>query len=333
MLDALQRPLRDLRISVTDRCNFRCTYCMPREKFGAGHPFLPRRELLTFEEITRLARIFARLGVEKIRVTGGEPLLRRDLERLITMLAGVDGITDLAMTTNGSLLAEKAGILRAAGLGRLTVSLDSLDETVFAAMNGAEFSAGAVIEGIEAAVSAGFVPLKINMVVQRGVNETSILPMVRRFQSSEFVLRLIEYMDVGNTNAWQRYQVVTNESITDEISRLMPLIPLPANYPGEVARRFRHAKGGGEIGLISSVSQPFCGSCSRARISADGRLYTCLFASEGFDLRALLRAGCTDDEIRARIAQIWAARSDRYSEMRATWTKAVPKVEMSHIGG
>ena len=334
LIDTRNRPLRDLRISVTDRCNFRCTYCMPREVFGTDFKFLPREELLTFEEITRLARIFAELGVEKIRLTGGEPLLRRELPQLVQMLAGVPGIRDLTLTTNGSLLAAQAGALHAAGLHRVTVSLDSLDDTVFAAMNDVGFPVARVLAGIDAAGAAGFRPLKINMVVKRGVNEDSILPMARHFRGAEFSLRFIEYMDVGNTNGWRMNEVVSAAEIIARIAAEMPLEPVAQAYRGEVARRYRHAGGGGgEVGVISSVTEPFCGDCTRARLSSDGRLYTCLFATEGSDLRALLRAGANDTRIRDAITRVWRARGDRYSELRAEATVSGAKVEMSRIGG
>ena len=334
LIDTRNRPLRDLRISVTDRCNFRCTYCMPREVFGTDFKFLPREELLTFEEITRLARIFAELGVEKIRLTGGEPLLRRELPQLVRMLAGVPGIRDLTLTTNGSLLAAQAGALHAAGLHRVTVSLDSLDDTVFAAMNDVGFPVARVLAGIDAAGAAGFRPLKINMVVKRGVNEDSILPMARHFRGAEFSLRFIEYMDVGNTNGWRMNEVVSAAEIIARIAAEMPLEPVAQAYRGEVARRYRHAGGGGgEVGVISSVTEPFCGDCTRARLSSDGRLYTCLFATEGTDLRALLRAGANDTRISDAITRVWRARGDRYSELRAEATVSGAKVEMSRIGG
>lgn len=344
MRDMLHRPLRDLRISVTDRCNFRCTYCMPKEVFGHGFNFLHRDELLTFEEIERLARIFVRLGVEKIRITGGEPLLRRDLEKLAEGLSSIEAVEDLTLTTNGSLLALKAFALRAAGLRRLTVSLDSLDDTIFAAMNDVNFSVARVLEGIDSAVAAGFSPIKINAVVKRGVNEGEILPLARRFRGEHFILRLIEYMDVGNSNGWRRDHVVPAAEMIQIIAAEFPLIPLPRNYPGEVARRFRYADGSGEIGVIASVTKPFCGDCSRARLSSEGKLYTCLFGTRGFDLRALLRAGKSDEEISAAIGGVWQQRDDRYSELRTAGTDAQAslrhgplfdalKVEMSHIGG
>jgi cyclic pyranopterin phosphate synthase len=330
--DSLGRGLRDLRLSVTDRCNFRCVYCMPKEIFGHDFQFLERRELLSFEETVRLARIFVSLGVEKLRITGGEPLLRRELETLISQLAEIEGVRDLALTTNGALLARKAGTLRAAGLRRVTVSLDSLDDTVFQAMNDVGFPVARVLEGIEAAADAGL-PVKVNMVVKRGVNDDHVLPMARFFRSSGHTLRLIEYMDVGTTNGWRLDDVVPAAEIVQAIDAEWPLEPLEPNYPGEVANRYRYRDGAGEIGLIASVTQPFCRGCTRARLSADGKLYTCLFAAHGHDLRALLRAGAPDAEIHARLASIWTRRGDRYSEVRTAATPPRPKVEMSHIGG
>ena len=337
VLDTFRRPLRDLRVSVTDRCNFRCTYCMPKEVFGRDFAFLPPAQLLTFEEITRLARVFTDLGVEKIRLTGGEPLVRRDLETLIAMLAALPGLRDLTLTTNGSLLAKKAQALKDAGLDRVTVSLDSLDDAVFQSMNDVAFPVARVLDGIVAAQTAGLGPIKINMVVQRGVNEDSIVPMARYFHKmghgSGCVLRFIEFMDVGATNGWQLGDVVPAAEIVRRISLELPLIPEAPNYPGEVARRFRYADGGGEIGVITSVTQPFCGDCSRARLSAEGRLYTCLFAAGGFDLRALLRGEASDAEVADKVRALWSARTDRYSEKRTEETAQRPKVEMSHIGG
>jgi len=329
--DTLGRPLRDLRISVTDRCNFRCVYCMPKEVFGRDYRFLERRELLTFEEIERLARAFVDLGVEKIRVTGGEPLVRRDLERLIERLAAIDGL-DLTLTTNGSLLPAKARSLKDAGLRRVTVSLDSLEDEVFAAMNDVDFPVRRVLEGIDAAAAAGL-PVKVNMVVKRGVNEDSILPMARYFRDRGHVLRFIEYMDVGHSNGWRLDDVVTAAEIVETVERELPLEPMQPNYRGEVARRWRYRDGGSEIGVIASVTQPFCGDCTRTRLSADGRLYTCLFGVRGRDLRALVRGGATDDELRDAIGLIWARRADRYSEIRSANTAELPKVEMSYIGG
>ena len=337
VLDTFRRPLRDLRVSVTDRCNFRCTYCMPKEVFGRDFAFLPPAQLLTFEEITRLARVFTDLGVEKIRLTGGEPLVRRDLETLIAMLAALPGLRDLTLTTNGALLAKKAQALKDAGLDRVTVSLDSLDDAVFQSMNDVAFPVARVLDGIAAAQTAGLGPIKINMVVQRGVNEDSVVPMARYFHKmghgSGCVLRFIEFMDVGVTNGWQLGDVVPAAEIVRRISLELPLIPEAPNYPGEVARRFRYADGGGEIGVITSVTQPFCGDCSRARLSAEGRLYTCLFAAGGFDLRALLRGEASDAEIADKVRALWSARTDRYSEKRTEETAQRPKVEMSHIGG
>ncbi len=337
LADTLARPLRDLRISVTDRCQFRCTYCMPREVFGRDFVFLPHGQLLTFEELTRLARIFAGLGVRKLRLTGGEPLLRRDLDKLVAMLAGIGGIDDIALTTNGALLAGKAGALAAAGLRRVTVSLDSLDDAVFMALNDAGFPAARVLAAIEAAAAAGLAPVKVNMVVRRGVNEQSVLPMAAHFRGSGHVLRFIEYMDVGTTNGWRLDEVVPAAQIISEIGRQWPLEPAGAAYPGEVARRYRYRDGAGEIGVIASVTQPFCRGCTRARLTADGQLYTCLFAAAGHDLRGPLRAGASDQDLRELVTGIWARRTDRYSEQRTRQTsrsqQVKPKVEMSHIGG
>jgi GTP 3',8-cyclase len=330
-LDTLGRPLRDLRISVTDRCNFRCVYCMPAEVFGRDYRFLDRKELLTFEEITRLARAFAAQGVEKIRITGGEPLVRRDLERLIAQLAEIDGL-DLTLTTNGSLLPQKAQALADAGLKRVTVSLDSLDDATFRALNDVDFPVDRVLEGIDAAVAAGL-PVKVNMVVKRGVNDQDVLPMARCFRERGHVLRFIEYMDVGATNGWRLDDVVPAAEIVERISAELPLEPAEPNYRGEVARRWRYADGSGEIGVIASVTQPFCGDCTRARVSAEGRLYTCLFATRGHDLRALIRGGVDDATLEAKLAELWTKRADRYSELRTAATSRLPKVEMSYIGG
>jgi GTP 3',8-cyclase len=329
--DKLRRPLRDLRVSVTDRCNFRCVYCMPKEVFGRDYVFLERRELLTFEEIERLARVFVAHGVEKIRITGGEPLVRRDLERLIEQLATIDGL-DLTLTTNGSLLPQKAQALRDAGLRRVTVSLDSLDDRVFSAMNDVDFPVQRVLEGIDAAAAAGL-PVKVNMVVKRGLNEEAILPMAREFRERGHILRFIEYMDVGRTNGWRLDDVVPAAEIVETIETEFPLEPLEPNYPGEVARRWRYRDGAGEIGVIASVTQPFCGTCTRARLSAEGRLYTCLFALRGHDLRALVRGGASDEELHEAIGTTWRGRADRYSELRSAQTADLPKVEMSYIGG
>src|SRR4051812_13782551 len=318
-LDTLGRPLRDLRISVTDRCNFRCVYCMPKDVFGPDHQFLSRSELLSFEEIARLARVFARHGVEKIRLTGGEPLLRRNLERLVAMLAEIPGI-ELTLTTNGSLLARKARALKAAGLHRVTVSLDSLDDRVFRAMNDADYPVADVLAGIDAAADAGLAPVKINMVVKRGVNDASVLPMARHFRSSGHIVRFIEFMDVGTTNGWRMDEVVPSAEIVERIGAEMPLEPVDPNYAGEVAERWRYTDGGGEIGVISSVTQAFCRSCTRARLSTEGMLYTCLFATAGYDLRSMLRDGAPDEALASAIAGIWRARGDRYSEIRTADT-------------
>jgi cyclic pyranopterin phosphate synthase len=336
VFDKRNRPLRDLRISVTDKCNFRCQYCMPAEIFGPDYPFLPQHKLLTFEEITRLTRIFVSLGVRKIRITGGEPLLRRDLPVLIRMIRLVEGVEEIAMTTNGSLLAKHAAELKAAGLDRVTVSLDSLDDELFGKINGRGYKVGDVLKGIEAAEQAGFKKIKINMVVQRGVNDSEILPMARFFRGKGHILRFIEYMDVGNTNGWRLDQVVPSREIVEMIHREMPLEPVTPDYFGEVASRYRYVGSNVEIGLISSVTQAFCSTCTRERLSAEGKLYNCLFASAGVDLREPLRSGKTDEEIRAFIKSVWEGRDDRYSEERLLKTPGLTprdKVEMSHIGG
>ena len=329
--DTLGRPVRDLRISVTDRCNFRCVYCMPKEVFGRGYRFMDRAELLTFEEIERLARAFVAHGVEKIRITGGEPLLRRDLEVLIERLAGLGGL-DVALTTNGALLPQKAEALVAAGLQRVTVSLDSLDDAVFRAMNDVDVGVDRVLAGIDAAAAAGL-PVKVNTVVKRGVNDDSTLPLARHFKGSGHTLRFIEYMDVGATNGWRLDDVVPAAELVAAIDAELPLEPLEPNYRGEVAKRWRYRDGEGEVGVIASVTQPFCGDCSRARISAEGRLYTCLFAARGHDLRALIRSGASDDDLRDAIGGLWRVRADRYSELRSERTSGLRKVEMSYIGG
>jgi cyclic pyranopterin phosphate synthase len=330
--DTLGRPLRDLRVSVTDRCNFRCVYCMPKEVFGRDYPFLERRELLTFEEIERLARVLARHGVEKVRLTGGEPLLRRDLEVLVEMLARIPGL-DLTLTTNGSLLAAKAQALADAGLRRVTVSLDSLDDDVFRAMNDVDFPVARVLGGIDAALAAGLEPVKVNAVLKRGVNEDGIVPLAEAFRGTGVVVRFIEYMDVGATNGWRLDDVVPAAEVVATIDAEHPLEPVEPDYRGEVARRYRYRDGGGEIGVIASVTQPFCRDCTRARLSADGKLYTCLFASRGHDLRAVLRSGASDDELDEAIAALWSRRRDRYSELRTAETAGIAKVEMSYIGG
>ena len=332
VVDTLGRPLRDLRISVTDRCNFRCVYCMPKEVFGRDYQFLERAELLTFEEIERVARIFVALGVRKIRLTGGEPLVRRDIERLIEMLAAIDG-ADLALTTNGSMLTTRAKALGEAGLRRVTVSLDSLDDDVFKTMNDVDFPVERVLGGIEAAAAAGLGPVKINMVLKRGMNENSILPMARYFHGSGHIVRFIEYMDVGSTNGWRLDDIVPAREVVATIDAEMPLEPVDPNYRGEVANRYRYKDGGGEIGVIASVTQPFCSDCTRARISAEGKLYTCLFASRGHDLRELVRSGAPDREVADAVAALWRVRDDRYSEIRSSETAGLDRVEMSYIGG
>ena len=332
LTDTLNRPLRDLRISVTDRCNFRCIYCMPKEVFGSNYQFLGRDEILTFEEITRLVRIFVPFGVRKIRLTGGEPLVRKDLHLLVKMLSDIPDL-DLTLTTNGSLLEKQARLLKEAGLDRVSVSLDSLDDAVFKAMNDVDFPVEKVIRGMDAAAEAGLTPVKVNMVVKRGLNEDSILPMARFFREKGYILRFIEYMDVGHTNGWRMDDVVPAAEIIKRIGAEMPLEPADPNYTGEVAERWRFKDGSGEVGVIASVTQAFCRTCNRARISAAGQLYTCLFAVKGHDLRGLLRSGASDEEISQFIERIWNKRSDRYSELRTENTANLPKVEMSHIGG
>ena len=331
-VDTRGRPLRDLRISVTDRCNFRCTYCMPREVFGPDYEFLPRSAVLHFEEIARLARIFKSQGVTKIRLTGGEPLLRKDLERLIEMLAAIDGL-ELTLTTNASILARKARALKRAGLQRLTISLDSLDDRVFRAMNDADYPVASVLAGIDAATQAGFLPIKINMVVKRGVNDHTVVDMARHFKGSGHIVRFIEFMDVGATNGWRMDDVVPSAEIVRRIDAEMPLEPIDPNYYGEVAERWRYRDGSGEIGVISSVTRAFCSTCTRARLSTEGMLYTCLFATAGYDLRALLRSDASDESIADAIGRIWEVRADRYSEIRTAETAGLRKIEMSYIGG
>jgi cyclic pyranopterin phosphate synthase len=332
--DARNRPLRDLRISVTDRCNFRCTYCMPKEVFGRDYVFLSRAELLSFEEVARLSRIFVAEGVEKIRLTGGEPLVRRDVEKLVAMLASVDGLRDLTMTTNGSLLtAEKARALKSAGLNRITISLDSLRDDVFMEMNDVGVPVSVVLDAIDNAAAASLTPVKIDMVVKRGVNEDSIVEMAEHFRSSGHILRFIEYMDVGSTNGWRMQDVVSAREIIETVGARWPVEPAEANYFGEVAERWRYKDGAGEIGVISSVTQPFCGSCTRVRLSADGQLYTCLFGVHGHDFRTPLRGGASDEEMASRLRSVWAVRNDRYSEIRSAATIPLKKVEMSRIGG
>jgi GTP 3',8-cyclase len=333
LADVRGRRLHDLRISVTDRCNFRCVYCMPKDVFGRDYPFLPHAELLTFEEITRVAKVFVGLGVTKIRLTGGEPLLRKRLERLVEMLAGIAENLDLTLTTNGALLARTAKDLRSAGLKRVTVSLDSLDDPTFRAMNDVDFPASRVLEGIDAAAAAGMAPIKINMVVKRGMNEGSIVPMARHFRGTGHIVRFIEYMDVGATNGWRMDDVVPAAEIVAAIDSEFPLVAADANYTGEVAERWRYRDGAGEVGVIASVTQAFCRDCTRARLSTDGKLYTCLFANHGYDLRGLVRAGASDEQLRNAVVAIWRQRGDRYSEIRTAATPRVPRVEMSYIGG
>ncbi|MCK6460818.1 MAG: GTP 3',8-cyclase MoaA [Planctomycetes bacterium] len=332
MKDRLGRGLRDLRISVTDRCNFRCPYCMPEEVFHGAYPFLPKAQILTFEEVERIARAAVGLGVKKLRITGGEPLLRADLPALVALLARIEGVEDLSLTTNGFLLAGYAATLREAGLRRVTVSLDSLDEATFKAMNGRRSGVAPVLAGIEAAEREGLFPLKINCVVKRGVNDHGIVDLARRFRGTGHILRFIEYMDVGTLNGWRMDDVVPAKEIVARIGAEFPLEPVDPNYAGETANRYRYLDGQGEIGVIASVTEPFCGGCTRARLSCDGQIYTCLFAAKGTDLRGPLRAGATDAELAGLLAGIWAARTDRYSEQRTSETRA-GKVEMYHIGG
>ena len=335
--DRLGRAMRDLRISVTDRCNFRCPYCMPAEVFGRDFAFLPRAEVLTFEEIARLAAVFVRLGVGKLRITGGEPLVRRDLPVLIGHLAELRTEdrqpVDLTLTTNGSALRALAAPLAEAGLRRITVSLDSLDDRVFGAMNGVDFPVSRVLDGIDAARAAGLAPIKVNTVVRRGMNEASILPLVRWARDRGLVLRFIEYMDVGHSNGWRLDDVVPADEILATIDAELPLEPVAPDYRGEVAGRYRFRDGSGEVGVIASVSRPFCGDCTRARLSAEGHLYTCLFAVHGTDLKTPLRDGETDAEIEARLRAVWAVRTDRYSELRSAATASLPRVEMFALGG
>ncbi|QNP49187.1 GTP 3',8-cyclase MoaA [Diaphorobacter aerolatus] len=348
LLDRHQRPLRDLRISVTDRCNFRCSYCMPKDVFNKDYPYLPHSALLSFEEITRLATQFLRLGVRKIRLTGGEPLLRKNIEQLIAQLARLrtnDGkVPDLTLTTNGSLLARKARALREAGLSRVTVSLDSLNDDIFRGMNDMDFPVAEVLAGIEAANRAGFEHIKVNMVVKRGTNDHEILPMARHFRGTGITLRFIEYMDVGSTNGWRMDEVLPSDDVIRLLQDEFPLVPLAASSQGETAKRWGYADASGahdpsqgEVGVISSVTHAFCGDCNRARLSTEGQLYLCLFAQQGYDLRSLLRGGANDDDIAAAVSQIWNGRSDRYSELRASLPAdtgaGTRRVEMSYIGG
>lgn len=333
LADKLARPLHDLRISVTDRCNFRCVYCMPKDVFDANYAFLPQGELLTFEEIVRLAGIFRGHGMQKIRLTGGEPLLRHGIEKLVAMLSEAFPDVDLTLTTNGSALKSKAAALKAAGLKRVTVSLDSLDEATFRKMNDVDFPVARVLEAIDAAATAGLGPIKVNMVVKRGVNDHEIVAMARRFRGTGHVIRFIEFMDVGSTNHWRMDDVIASSEVIRRIHAAFPLEPVDANYTGEVAERWRYEDGQGEVGVISSVTEAFCSTCTRARLSTDGALYTCLFAQKGFDLKTLLRGGAGDAAISEAIAAVWQRREDRYSQLRTEETAKARKVEMSYIGG
>ena len=331
LLDTLGRPLETLRVSITDRCNFRCVYCMPKDVFGRDHAFLERRQLLSFEEIARVVGVFAGLGVRTVRITGGEPLVRRDVEQLVEQLAEIPEL-ELALTTNGALLAQKAEALARAGLSRVTVSLDSVDDAAFRALNDVDFPVERVLEGIDAAAAAGL-PVKVNAVIKRGVNDAGIVALAEHFRGTGHVLRFIEYMDVGHTNGWRLDDVVPAAEIVERIGAAWPLDPVTPARPDETARRWRYRDGAGEIGVIASVTQPFCGGCSRARLSAEGQLYTCLFALKGHDLRAPLRTGASDGELAEKLREIWHGRSDRYSELRTAETASLPKVEMSYIGG
>ena len=338
LIDSLKRPLKDLRISVTDRCNFRCPYCMPAEINGERYEFLPKSEVMTFEEITRLVGIFVGLGVTKLRLTGGEPLVRTNLVTLVGMLSGIRGVEDVAMTTNGYLLAQHAGALKNAGLHRVTVSLDSLDDAIFRRLNGRGFGVGKVLEGVQAAATAGLGPVKINAVVMKGVNDHCVVDLARWCKELGYIARFIEYMDVGNLNRWESNQVTSVTEIVERIDAEMPLEPEEPNYPGEVAKRWRYKDGTGEIGVIASVTNPFCGDCTRARLSTDGKLFTCLFGSVGTDLLGAIRAGATDEEIADILTRTWSLRTDRYSELRASISttqlgETKPKVEMFKIGG
>lgn len=335
--DTLDRPIRDLRVSVTDRCNFRCIYCMPREIFGPGYKFVPRNDLLKLEEIARITRLFAGHGVRKVRITGGEPMIRRNLEHLIEMLRDIDGVTDISMTTNASMLTlKRAESLRAAGLNRINISLDAIDEKTFQRVNDVDFPVAKVLEGIDNAHAAGFDAVKVNAVIRRGYNEHSILPLAQHFHGTGTVLRFIEFMDVGTTNKWNLEEVIPAAELVEIIGKELPIESLEPNYSGEVAKRWRYSDGGGEVGFITSVTQSFCGDCSRARLSAVGKVYTCLFAATGQDLRGMLRAGASDEEISRLIGRIWSQREDRYSELRGqipVTAETLPRVEMSHIGG
>ena len=332
--DQFGRPLRDLRLSVTDRCNFRCPYCMPAEIYGERYHFLPRDSVLTYEEIARLVRIFAKLGVTKVRLTGGEPLLRQHLDRLVAMLVQIPGIADLTLTTNGFLLAQQAQALKDAGLRRVTISLDTLDDAIFRIMNGRNYGVERVLEGVRKAEEVGFHPIKINSVVQKGLNDHTLVELARYCKSRGHIVRFIEFMDVGNRNSWQLDQVVPSREVVSRISEEVPLETVEKDYRGEVADRWRYVDGEGEIGVISSVTEPFCGDCTRLRLSPEGNVYTCLFAGAGHDLKGPLRSGATDAEVEERIRNIWRVRADRYSEERSTVGGASrKKVEMYHIGG
>jgi GTP 3',8-cyclase len=333
VLDTMQRAIRDLRISVTDKCNFRCTYCMPKGIFGKDFNFLPQEELLTFEEITRLIKIFTELGTEKIRLTGGEPLMRKNVDQLVEMISKIDGLNDIAMTTNGSFPIENIKKMKKAGLHRFSVSLDSLDDETFKKMNDVDFPVGKVLKWIKLCEAAGMSPVKINMVVKRGVNDDSILPMAKYFNQSGTILRFIEYMDVGTSNGWRLDDVVSAKEIIKIISKDLAIEPVDANYKGEVAARWRYKESGNEIGIITSVTQPFCSTCTRIRLSANGALYTCLFAAQGHDLKGPMRAGKSNEEIKQQIIQIWQKRADRYSDLRSSQTQNTNRVEMSFIGG
>jgi cyclic pyranopterin phosphate synthase len=331
LLDTFGRPLETLRVSITDRCNFRCVYCMPKEVFGRDYAFLERQQLLSLEEIERVVRIFARLGVRTVRITGGEPLVRRNVEHLVELLGAIPGL-ELALTTNGALLPQKAEALAQAGLDRVTVSLDSVDDATFKALNDVDFPVDRVLEGIDAAAAAGL-RVKVNAVVKRGANDDGLVALAERFRGTPHVLRFIEYMDVGSSNGWRLGDVVPAAEIVERIGAVYPLEPLPLARPDDTSRRYRYRDGAGEVGVIASVTQPFCGGCSRARLSAEGKLYTCLFAAKGHDLREPLRGGASDEELAESIRGVWHKRSDRYSDLRTAETAALPKVEMSYIGG
>ncbi len=332
--DRFNRPIRDIRVSITDRCNFRCVYCMPKEFFGSNHAFLERKDLLNFEEIAGAVRAFVANGVKKVRITGGEPMVRRNLVELIEMLSAIPGVEDLSMTTNASLLTRRAAdSLYQAGLRRITISLDAMDDDVFMAINDVKFPVQRVLDGIDNALGAGFEPIKVNMVVARGMNEHEIVPMIEYFRGTGVILRFIEFMDVGATNDWQLDKVVPAANIISIIDQRYPIVPVSPTYRGEVAKRWKFKDGKGEIGMIASVTEPFCGTCNRARLTAEGKIYTCLFATEGFDLRELIRSGAGESELASAIWNLWSKRSDRYSELRSEKTVALPKIEMSYVGG